>query len=146
MNSTWALVLAGMVVVTYGIRLSFLVFGHRLTFPRWLERALRYVPAAVLTALVVPMALAPQGAALEVREVAARVQHAPGGGAAQACQSADQGGFTSAVGAQQAEEFALLHIKADLVQRFERGCARLFGWVNLGDGLERERWHLRRLF
>ena len=35
MNSTWALVLAGMVVVTYGIRLSFLVFGHRLTFPRW---------------------------------------------------------------------------------------------------------------
>jgi branched-subunit amino acid transport protein len=62
MNSTWALVLAGMVVVTYGIRLSFLVFGHRLTFPGWLERALRYVPAAVLTALVVPMALAPQGA------------------------------------------------------------------------------------
>ncbi len=62
MNREWALVLAGMVVVTYGIRLSFLVFGHRLTFPRWLERALRYVPAAVLTALVVPMALAPQGA------------------------------------------------------------------------------------
>ena len=62
MNSTWALVLAGMVVVTYGIRLSLLVFGHRLTFPRWLERALHYVPAAVLTALVVPMALAPQGA------------------------------------------------------------------------------------
>ncbi len=61
MNNTWALVLAGMVVVTYGIRLSFLVFGHRLAFPRWLERALRYVPAAVLTALVVPMALAPQG-------------------------------------------------------------------------------------
>ena len=49
-------------VVTYGIRLSFLVFGHRLTFPAWLERALRYVPAAVLTALVVPMALAPQAA------------------------------------------------------------------------------------
>jgi len=63
MNSTSALVLvlAGMVVVTYGIRLSFLVFGHRLTFPGWLERALRYVPAAILTALVVPMALAPQG-------------------------------------------------------------------------------------
>ena len=62
MNREWALVLAGMVVVTYGIRLSFLVFGHRVAFPRWLERALRYVPAAVLTALVVPMALAPQGA------------------------------------------------------------------------------------
>jgi branched-subunit amino acid transport protein len=58
----WALALAGMVVVTYGIRLSFLVFGHGVKFPVWLERALRYVPAAVLTALIVPMALAPQGA------------------------------------------------------------------------------------
>jgi len=54
------LAVAGMVAVTYGIRLSFLVFGHRLSFPAWLERALRYVPAAVLTALIVPMALAPR--------------------------------------------------------------------------------------
>jgi branched-subunit amino acid transport protein len=57
----WALALLGMVLVTYGIRLSFLVFGHSVRFPAWLERALRYVPAAVLTALIVPMALAPQG-------------------------------------------------------------------------------------
>lgn len=56
------LILLGMVLVTYGIRLSFLVFGHRAAFPHWLERALRYVPAAVLTALIAPMALAPQGA------------------------------------------------------------------------------------
>ena len=62
LNGDWALTLAGMVVVTYGIRLSFLVFGHSVKFPSWLERALRYVPAAVLTALIVPMALAPQGA------------------------------------------------------------------------------------
>jgi branched-subunit amino acid transport protein len=60
-NLDWALTLAGMIAVTYGIRLSFLVFGHRVAFPAWLERALRYVPAAVLTALIVPMALAPQG-------------------------------------------------------------------------------------
>lgn len=59
-DSVWTLL--GMIVVTYGIRLSFLVFGHGLAFPAWLERALRYVPAAVLTALIVPMALAPQGA------------------------------------------------------------------------------------
>jgi len=57
----WALALLGMVLVTYGLRLSFLVFGHGMAFPPWLERALRYVPAAVLTALIVPMALAPQG-------------------------------------------------------------------------------------
>ena len=61
-NLNWALALIGMVAVTYGIRLSFLVFGHGMDFPRWLERALRYVPVAVLTALIVPMALAPQGA------------------------------------------------------------------------------------
>jgi len=60
-NVEWVLILLGMVLVTYGIRLSFLVFGHRADFPGWLERALRYVPAAVLTALIVPMALAPQG-------------------------------------------------------------------------------------
>lgn len=56
----WAVL--GMLVLTFGIRLSFLVFGHRLRFPDWLQRSLRYVPAAVLTALIVPMALAPQGA------------------------------------------------------------------------------------
>ena len=55
----WAVL--GMLVLTFGIRLSFLVFGHRLRFPGWLQRSLRYVPAAVLTALIVPMALAPQG-------------------------------------------------------------------------------------
>ena len=56
------LAVGGMMVLTYGIRLSFLVFGHRLSFPPWLESALRYVPAAVLAALIVPMAVAPQGA------------------------------------------------------------------------------------
>ena len=49
------LTIAGMIVVTYGIRLSFLVFGHKLSFPAWLSRALHYVPAAVLTALIVPI-------------------------------------------------------------------------------------------
>lgn len=61
MNYELVWVLLGMVVVTYGIRLSFLVFGHGLAFPAWLERALRYVPVAVLTALIAPMALAPLG-------------------------------------------------------------------------------------
>jgi hypothetical protein len=73
-------------------------------------------------------------------------QNTAGAGATQACQSADQGGFARAVGAEQAKKLALLHIKADLVKGFERGCARLFGWINFGDGLERERWHVRELF
>lgn len=62
MTGRLLLAIGGMAAVTYGIRLSFLVFGHRLSFPSWLERALRYVPAAVLTALIVPMAAAPRGA------------------------------------------------------------------------------------
>ncbi|MGC0152848.1 AzlD domain-containing protein [Chromobacterium vaccinii] len=56
----WA-VIAGMLVATLAIRASFLVFGQRLAFPGWLNRALHYVPAAVLSALVAPMALAPAG-------------------------------------------------------------------------------------
>lgn len=51
----------GMAILTYGIRASFLVFGRHLVFPGWLERALHYVPAAVLSALIVPAALAPAG-------------------------------------------------------------------------------------
>lgn len=60
LHLVWAVL--GMLVLTFGIRLSFLVFGHRLRFPDCLQRSLRYVPAAVLTALIVPMALAPHGA------------------------------------------------------------------------------------
>lgn len=74
------LAIVGMVLVTYGIRLSFLVFGHRLRFPAWLERALRYVPAAVLTALIVPMALAPH----DVVDVSAANAYLPGALAAAA--------------------------------------------------------------
>lgn len=58
--NTW-LIIAGMAVATFPIRASFLVFGHRFEFPSLLRRALHYVPAAVLTALIFPMALAPQG-------------------------------------------------------------------------------------
>ncbi|MBS1154696.1 MAG: AzlD protein [Proteobacteria bacterium] len=55
------LVILGMALATLPVRASFLVFGHRLVFPPLLHRALHYVPAAVLTALIVPMALAPKG-------------------------------------------------------------------------------------
>ena len=55
------LAISGMMLLTVLIRASFLVFGQRLAFPDWLNRALHYVPPAVLSALVVPMALAPAG-------------------------------------------------------------------------------------
>ncbi|OHX13511.1 branched-chain amino acid transporter [Chromobacterium sphagni] len=61
MNAQHGLIIAGMLAATLAIRASFLVFGHKLAFPAWLNRALHYVPAAVLSALVVPLALAPAG-------------------------------------------------------------------------------------
>jgi branched-subunit amino acid transport protein len=54
------LAIGGMMLLTVLIRASFLVFGQRLAFPDWLNRA-ALCAAAVLSALVVPMALAPAG-------------------------------------------------------------------------------------
>ena len=48
--SLW-LMLAGMAAVTYALRASFLVLPPELETPPFLRRALRYVPAAVLTAI-----------------------------------------------------------------------------------------------
>lgn len=60
MGYVWYAII-GMMALTVMTRASFLVFGQKLVFPGWLSRALHYVPAAVLTALIVPMALAPAG-------------------------------------------------------------------------------------
>jgi branched-subunit amino acid transport protein len=52
--AVWAAIVA-VGVLTFGIRLSFIyLFGYIDTVPPRLTRALRYVPAAVLAALVVP--------------------------------------------------------------------------------------------
>lgn len=61
MNVPW-LVLAAIGVGTYLLRFSFLFLFERLGgVPDRFERALRFVPAAVLSALVVPAVLAPDG-------------------------------------------------------------------------------------
>ncbi|WP_027892670.1 AzlD domain-containing protein [Calidithermus chliarophilus] len=44
------ILLAG--VVTFYLRYSFIGYAHRMQTPEWFRRALRYVPAAVLSALV----------------------------------------------------------------------------------------------
>ncbi|MFC7096868.1 AzlD domain-containing protein [Halobaculum marinum] len=52
--SIWAVIVAGG-LATFAIRLSFIhLFGRVDEVPPWLERALVYVPAAVLAALVAP--------------------------------------------------------------------------------------------
>lgn len=58
------LTIVGMAFVTYALRSSFLLAADRLTLPPLLQRALRYVPAAVIAAIVAPALAAPSGAAL----------------------------------------------------------------------------------
>ena len=48
------LTLAGMALVTYGLRASFLLLPAEVETPPLLKRALRFVPAAVLTAIWAP--------------------------------------------------------------------------------------------
>jgi branched-subunit amino acid transport protein len=62
MRTSETVLIAGMTAVTFLIRYSFFALGERLAFPPLARRALRYVPAAVLTAIVVPMVLVPDGA------------------------------------------------------------------------------------
>ena len=51
--SIWLLILvAGL--LTFGTRLSFILLLHRLKVPGWFLRALRFVPMAVLSAIILP--------------------------------------------------------------------------------------------
>jgi len=51
--SLWlTMVLAGL--LTFAIRASFIVLLGRFAVPDWFRRALRFVPAAVLSAIIVP--------------------------------------------------------------------------------------------
>ncbi|MBP6015512.1 MAG: AzlD domain-containing protein [Candidatus Promineofilum sp.] len=56
-----ALAILGMGVITFLIRLSPFLLPERVMLPPWLLRALRYVPAAVLSAIILPELLLPAG-------------------------------------------------------------------------------------
>jgi branched-subunit amino acid transport protein len=49
-------------VITFGFRLSFIALMDRLRLPPLLQRALRFVPAAALTAIITPELLIRDGA------------------------------------------------------------------------------------
>jgi branched-subunit amino acid transport protein len=58
--SLWvAMILSGM--VTYATRLFFILLWERLAVPPLLRQALRFVPVAVLTAIIFPETLMPAG-------------------------------------------------------------------------------------
>ncbi len=59
-SSVW-LTIAGMALVTFGVRFALFALGDRVRFAPRLRRALDYVPVAVLTAIIVPLVLLPDG-------------------------------------------------------------------------------------
>jgi branched-subunit amino acid transport protein len=58
-SMAWLIV--GMVAVTYGVRWPVMALVGRIDPPEGVLRALKYVPPAVLTAIVVPGVLMPAG-------------------------------------------------------------------------------------
>ena len=56
------LLIAGMAAMTFPVRYAFFALGDRVAFPPLVQRALAFVPVAVLTAITVPMVLLPDGA------------------------------------------------------------------------------------
>lgn len=56
------LAIAGAGAVTFALRLSFIALLGRIEIPPILGRALRFVPAAVLTAVVIPLLVYENGA------------------------------------------------------------------------------------
>jgi branched-subunit amino acid transport protein len=62
MNANELLLIAGMALVTFGVRYPVLALVSRITLPEPVLESLRFIPPAVLTAIIVPAALMPGGA------------------------------------------------------------------------------------
>lgn len=56
----------GMAVITFVIKALVFILGGRVRFSPTLKLALGFVPVTVLTAIIVPMVLAPHGQGLEL--------------------------------------------------------------------------------
>lgn len=55
------LVMIAIGLITYATRLSFILLLGKIEMPMYLKRALQYVPPAVLSAIIFPELLMPQG-------------------------------------------------------------------------------------
>lgn len=61
MSVNETIMILGMMAVTFGIRYLLLALADRLVLPDMVERALKFVPPAVLTAITFPAVFMPQG-------------------------------------------------------------------------------------
>jgi branched-subunit amino acid transport protein len=60
------LIIGGMALVTMLVRIPVLTFFGKLHLPGLVLKALHYVPASVLTAIIVPSVLMPDGGPLQI--------------------------------------------------------------------------------
>lgn len=63
---TYTVLILGMALITFLIKALIFILGDRVVFPALLKEALGFVPVTVLTAIIVPMILAPHGGSLEL--------------------------------------------------------------------------------
>lgn len=61
MTTAEALMIAGMTAVTFGVRYFLFALAERVRMAPWIEASLKYIPPAVLTAIVLPAVLLPRG-------------------------------------------------------------------------------------
>jgi len=67
MITPWEILLiVGMTLVTFGVRYPVLALVSRIPLPQPLLNALKFIPPAVLTAIVLPALLAPDGDRLDI--------------------------------------------------------------------------------
>lgn len=66
MSQFEAVLLLGMGVITFAIRYTLFAVGHRVRFSPRVQQALGYVPVAVLTAIIVPAVVMPDGNSLQL--------------------------------------------------------------------------------
>lgn len=60
MTLLW-LTIIGIGLITFAYRFSLIFFMERIQLPAWVERALRFVPVAALTAIIMPELIVRQG-------------------------------------------------------------------------------------
>lgn len=59
---SYTMMIVGMAVATVLCKASLFLLGSRVVFPSLLKDALEFVPVTVLTAIIVPLVVAPEGA------------------------------------------------------------------------------------
>lgn len=59
---SFTLMIVGMALATVACKASLFLLGSRVVFPPLLKQALEFAPVTVLTAIVAPLAIAPEGA------------------------------------------------------------------------------------